>query len=502
MDSRAGGWVNPRSGLGGHQDKQVGNTWLPPFQQDRQTLDSMYEFDAMSARIIDREPDDATREGINLTIPEPLIPAVEKEFERIEALTHVADGRRWGRLFGGGAVVLQVEDGQDPVNPINLATYRKLRGVYSLDRYDVVPAAYDTRAGSSTFAQPLIYWVSDSALGVQNIPVHRDRVIRFDGIRLPPRLRLQRDGWGGSVMDRVYTAVANWASGHLYAAQIISEFTQGVYGLKGMADLLDSDDGEEIAQRLEVIRMFQSVIGHIALDADGETFDRQTTNVAGLSDVLQSFTDYLVANTDQPKTVLLGEQPSGLNASADSEIRSWYDHVGAQQRKIYTNPVDRILRLMMAAPLGPTGGFVPEGKLFEWPPLWQPTDEEKANARKTNSEARKADVEAQIVSPDEARTDPELEETYDLAEIDPDLEGTEPAAQVSDPAAPQQVETQDAPPEGEPLLDAKTIGIRLSASSASIIRMHKNGQIRGWVINGRWRFAYSDVLKASARLVG
>lgn len=357
----------------------------------------------------------------------------------------------------------------------------------------MVPAAYDTRPGSSTFGQPLIYWVSDSAFGVTNIPVHASRVIRFEGVRLPPRLRLLREGWGASVMDRVFTALANWNSGHLYTSQIVAEFTQGVYALNGLADMMDSDDAEDIAQRLEVIRMFQSVIGHIALDADGESFERQATNVTGLSDLLERFVDYLVANTDMPKTVILGEQPSGLNASADSEIRAWYDHVGAQRRKIYTPPIDLILRLMMAAPLGPTGGIVPAGELFSWPDLWQPTEEQTATTRKLNAEARAVDVTNNVVSPDEARTDPEIAEAYTLEEAAPMLE---PEGQPE----PELQETVDAPPVDETLISAQDAGSRLGVSGTSIVRMHRNGEIRAWKVNGRWRFAWTDVLRAAAQI--
>lgn len=367
--------------------------------------------------------------------------------------------------------------------------------MYAADRYDVVPAIYDTRPGSNQFGTPLVYWVSDSAFGVTSVPVHRDRVIRFDGLRLPRRLRLQREGWGGSVIDRVFTAVANWSTGHLYTAQIVSEFTQGVYMLKGLAELLDSDDGEELAQRLEVIRMFQSVIGHIGLDADGEKFERQTTNVTGLSDLLERFTDYLVANTDMPRTVLLGEQPSGLNASADSEIRSWYDHVGAQRRRIYSHPIDRVLRLMMASPMGPTAGIVPEGKLFEWPDLWQPTDEEQANARKTHAEARAADVTANVISVEEARSDADLGDRY-LLEDDPP---PEPEGELEETGE-EPLEAVGAPPANESLQDARTIGRRLGVSASSIVRMHRNGQIRGWKINNRWRFAWSEVVRAAAQI--
>lgn len=505
-----GRWVNPRSGLGSYQDKAPGGTFVQPVALDRTTLDSLYEFDAMTGRIVDREPNDAIRKGIELVgFDEATKPAVEREIKRLRVLEEIANARRWSRLHGGGALILAVDDGAEPSEPINLPNLRALRGVYSADRWDVTPTQWDTDPGSPTFGEPLAFFVGDSAHGTSPVVVHRDRIIRFFGVELPPRVAIQREGWGASIVDRVWTALRNWSVSHEYAATIVGEFTQGVYKLKGLAEILDSDDGELIAARLEVVRMAQSIIGHIALDAEGEGFEKLTTNVAGLRDLLDAFVNALVAVTEMPRTILLGEQPAGLGASADSEIRVWYDHVASQQTTIFGPPLRRVLNLLLAGVNGPTGGVIPEGELFEWRPLWEPNEDERSKTRLANAQARASDLVNGVISSDEARREPEVVELYSLTddEFDPELDDPElEAPEVVAPEADVEVEDErieaiEAPPPNETLEDAKSIGRRLGVGPASIVGMHRRNEIRAWKIGGRWRFAYSDVLKAAQRSI-
>jgi len=506
-DSSVGRWQNPRSGLGGHQDKAIGATFLPSVALDRVTLDALYEFDAMTGRIVDREPDDAIRKGIELEGFEGLDKgAVERELSRLNVLEEIANARRWSRLYGGGALVLGLDDGQAFADPVNLPSLRKLRGVYAADRFDVTPAAFGTDPTLPSFGRPTAYFVGDSTGGHAPTVVHASRVIRFYGVELPPRLAMQREGWGASVIDRVWTALRNWNVSHEYTANIIGEFTQGVYKLKGLAEVMDSEDADLIIARLEVVRMAQSIIGHIALDADQEGFEKLATNVTGLKDLLAAFVDALVAVTEMPRTILLGEQPAGLGASADSEIRVWYDHVGAAQERIYSPPLRKVLELMLAGVNGPTGGEVPAGDLFSWVPLWAPTEAEAADTRLKHAQARQADLAAQVVSPDEARREDEVVELYHLTDAD---EAPEPLEGEGDPELAPTVEEEaerqesiEAPPQGETLLDAKTIGKRLGVSSRSVVGMHRRNEIRGWKIGGRWRFAYSDALTAAYQIVG
>jgi SPP1 gp7 family putative phage head morphogenesis protein/excisionase family DNA binding protein len=108
----------------------------------------------------------------------------------------------------------------------------------------------------------------------------------------------------------------------------------------------------------------------------------------GLQQLIDKFVDALVRATDMPRTVILGEQPAGLGASADSEIRSWYDHVHAKQRMVLTPVINRLLEVLLAIRHNRNPDQVtPTEWTVEWNPLWQPTDQEIAQTRLTNAQA-------------------------------------------------------------------------------------------------------------------
>lgn len=498
----AGRWINAETGLGGFQDRAVASTFVAPIRLDQNTLDALYEFDAMTARIVDREPDDAIREGYELEGFEDSgldADAVIKESERLQILQAIGDARRWARLYGGGALIALAADGLPPSEPLAYQSLVKLRGAFAADRWDVTPATYDHDPESSTYGAPLTYHVGDVARGVAPMVIHSSRIFRFDGFPLPPRVRAQNLGWGGSVVDRVWAQLRNWADAHQYGAAIMAEFTQGIYMLKGLADAIDSGDIDSIVERLQAIRLSQSVIGHIALDAEGEGFQKQTTNVAGLRDLIEAFVAALVAVTEMPRTVLLGEQPAGLNANADSEIRMWYDHVSIKQSDVFEPALRWILGVMMRAREGPTAGQLPADWGIAWRPLWQPTDKEKAETRNINAQARGADVTNAVISPTEARTDPTLAEVYTID----DSALLETEAGVDELEVDEgRVESPYEPPAGEDLLDARSVGARLGVSARSIVGMHRRGEVDAWKVGGRWRFALSQVAAVSHRAVG
>ena len=501
-----GRWFNPASGLGTAADRHVSTTFLRPFRLDHATLDAIYEFSGIGARICDREPDDAIREGFGLDgFDEPDTKAIVSAvngLSQVGGLVDVADGQRWARLHGGAALIMAIDDGRLADQPVDWSNLRRLRATHVVDKHEAVVDAWDFDPGSATFLEPLTYRVG-AGIGSSRI-VHRDRVIPFVGVRLPPRVAMQRNGYGGSVIDRIYAELRNYGSTHEQAAEAIGLLTQGVLKLDGYKELaLGGKEGADgIASRLAIIREGMGLFGDVVID-DDDDYSITQRPLNGMKDALEAFVSALVAVSDMPRSVLLGESPGGLNAGENAgEIRSWYDHVKAQQTKIYTPALERIVEVLVRSRFGPTFGQTPDEWSIEWPDLWQPTAQERADTRKTNAEARSVDVLARIITPQEARRDPELREQYELDEAD------EEAAAAQPEATPMAVEegmgevstlvplaqASIPPPPGEDLRTAAEIGVRLNVSAGVIRGMHRRNEIRGWRIGARWKYAESQIL--------
>jgi phage-related protein (TIGR01555 family) len=105
-----------------------------------------------------------------------------------------------------------------------------------------------------------------------------------------------------------------------------------------------------------------------------------------------------------PISKLFGQSASGLNATGEGDARNWYDAVKAYQADSVRPAYERMLRLIFAAKTGPTRGIEPDNWSLKFPPLWQPTEKERAETRKIVAETDAINYDMGLVTSEELRT--------------------------------------------------------------------------------------------------
>lgn len=504
-DGYGGGWVNKNSGQGGVLDRHSYSVWAFPAPLDQGTIDSMITYNALARRIAAREPQDATRRGFELaSVPDAQRDAIFAEIQRLRVLPEIERARTWARAYGGGALVVIANDGRSPEQPLDLANLRRIHRLIPVDRYDLPVDQYDINPASPLYGRPLTYRLTGRVSGDLDV-IHASRVIRFEGVDVPERIRRYLNGWGGSVLDLAFNALRNYDTGNEYATEAIVALSQGVFSQRGLADLINADGVDSVVQRAQGLATGMGTLGHLWIDADNESFDIKARNIAGLRDAIDALTRALVAATGMPRAVLLGEVPGGLgNGEATGEFRAWYDHVSALQTTVYTPAVRRVLELIFASSTGPTAGVVPDDFAITWNPLTTPSEAEQAAIRLQRAQARTLDVDSGTVTDQEVRQDPDLIVEYG---IDPALDAPgKPAAPTSfaasaeddadEPIASDQVELV---PAGEfpagPLTSLREAGERIGVSPGQIRGMVRRGEVQGYRLraNGPIMVQWQDV---------
>src|SRR4029077_5179269 len=81
----------------------------------------------------------------------------------------------------------------------------------------------------------------------------------------------------------------------------------------------------------------------------------------------------------------------------DSDVRLFYDTIKTEQASKLAPHLERLVRLLMLAQDGPTGGEVPPARV-EFAPLWQMTPAETAGLRQTVAETDALYVTAGILT--------------------------------------------------------------------------------------------------------
>ena len=98
-------WINVLTNLGVQdKDKRTGAQVQTIFQSETQ-LEALYQADDISARIIDRIPEEMTREGFEILIPGDENPEIVEfataEMDRLQVKAKYRQALKFARLYGG-----------------------------------------------------------------------------------------------------------------------------------------------------------------------------------------------------------------------------------------------------------------------------------------------------------------------------------------------------------------------------------------------------------------
>ena len=410
---RVDSWLNVLTGLGDKfRDKLMGAKFTYAEHLDKITLEELYAGDAMAAKIVDVLPEDMCREWIEYHQSDDAetAKAVELQLRKIKAQEAFEWALKLSRIYGGSCVVLGIDDGRDFIEPLDLKNIRSLSFLNVLDRWQIYPdytALYRDPREPKYGLPELYYFVPVQHSTAVMTRIHESRLLRFDGVRLTDRQMLKNLGWGDPILNRLYGAIRNYHSVHDSAATIVSDFAQGVYKLKGLADLFgQGGDGADqaIMARLMQMDRGRSIVRGLVLDED-ESFSKLSTPVAGLKDLISAAERRLTAETSMTHNRLLGESPgASLGEGGAAQDRQWYDHVASKQNTLLREPLERLILLTLLSKEGPTAGKLPAEWSIEFKSLWQQDEKEAADTRLAIAQADHLWVQDGVLTTEEVAT--------------------------------------------------------------------------------------------------
>jgi hypothetical protein len=447
--------MNVLSGLGTSRDKRKASSFTRDgIMRDRSLLEDMYAGDDIAARIVDALPDEMTREWIVTEFPEPETQkAVVQASEVLDVRAKVRLALIWARLFGGAVILLGADDGQDVKQPLNEETIKSLHYLTVLDRFSLEPGQPYADPFSPKFGRPELYRIQPqmSSSGTEStrfgVEIHESRLLRFDsGVTITPRRAQENQTWSESVLERVAELLPDFHSVYNGTAHIIQDFSQGVYKIKNLGNMLAAGADANVIKRLQMMDLSRSIVRAIVVDADGEEFTRETASLAGLSDLMERWQTRLAAAARMPASIMMGQSPTGMNATGAMELRYWYDHVRSQQEASLRPQLEKLYRIMLKAKTGPTNGQEPESWTFDFNSLWQLSQAEETEARNKQAATDAIYIQNGVVTAEEIATSRFSGDRYSFeTQLDQESRAAfeEPAAE--EPAATEEDPSDDVP---------------------------------------------------------
>ncbi|MGI4802891.1 MAG: DUF1073 domain-containing protein [Janthinobacterium lividum] len=362
--------INIMSGLGTEKDKLSHGHFAYNFLS-RFDLDQAYDGDWLAATIINAPVDDMTREWRTWNGGPRQSAAMQAEEHRLGVRQKVNAAQKLARQYGGAAILLGTGD-KDPSRPLNVDKVRRggLTYLHVLSRYDLAVQELDRDALSPYYGEPKEYRL---ASGTNSAVIHPSRIVRFVG---NGHLDASRsiDGWGYSVLQRVWDAIRNVASTAANIASLVYEAKVDVISIPGLTqNSLSPDYQSKVLSRFAIANMGKSNQNALILDAE-EKWDQKQITFGGLVDVLNKFLEVAAGAANMPVTRLLGVAPKGLNSTGQSEVRAYYDTLAGRQLVELGPAMARLDEALIRSALGAR----PAALAYEWSPLWQMDEAESA----------------------------------------------------------------------------------------------------------------------------
>jgi phage-related protein (TIGR01555 family) len=419
---RKDGWTNAVTALGDKNRDKRRRTKAKQFGRlDFETIEALYREHGIARRIIDLPADSMTREWMSLSGDDD--DKVMQRMETLGAQDKVTEAIKQARQYGGSLILMGIDDGQFetndpdpdlamPVNPDNIQAVNFLQVFAGVREVEILQSSIDTDPTSETFGEPLLYRIN-KILGGGSFDVHASRVLRFDGALVPRITKIENAGWHDSVFQAAYTQIRQVGTTYDSAEFIIQDFVTTIVKIQDLLNLIASGQEDLLKKRINYLDLSRHVANTVLLSSE-EEFDRKSSTVAGLGDLLDRFMMALSSVTGIPVTLLMGRSPAGMNATGESDIRLWYDKVRSDQNNMLKPRLEKLIRYLFLE----DGAKEPEEWSITFNPLFQLTEKEKSELYKSTAEADAVYINANVLDPVEVAVSRFGGEEFDTGNIE------------------------------------------------------------------------------------
>lgn len=343
--------------------------------------------------------DEMTRNWIEVKSTEEgdeFIDLMEDVLEKYDVKRLIHEAVKQDSMFGVAHIYIDVGANQDDIElgtPLFL-DHRKiskgsLKGLRVVDPTWIYPAMYNTRWPlAPDFYKPQAWFVMGQA-------VHESRFIDIISRPVPDILKPSYNFGGLSLTQLMEDYVCDWREAKKNVIKILK--TLRMRALKTDMDARLAEPGQ-FDKRIKLFTQLQDNQGLWALDTQEDLLHQQTS-LSELSNLLSNYQDQMCIPARITNLKLLGNAPAGLNASGEGELETWHETISGMQERDIRRALENIFKIIQLSEFGELKPNI----YFEFRPLDEVSDEDRANTNKTRVDTIVAASDGMLVSSEEAR---------------------------------------------------------------------------------------------------
>ena len=292
-----------------------------------------------------------------------------------------------------------------------------------VDPVNVTPGDYNaSNPLRPDYMQPKWWWV----LGQK---VHTSRMIPVFDNPPPLLLRPSYNFLGIPQAQILWDYVLHWNECRIYTANLLKKVSLLVFKTDVTGALSTAGGVQAIDTKMQMLGRYRDNDSVAVCDKTDEDIANVQTSIAGCTDIVRQSLEMIAAINRTPAVKLLGISPSGFNATGESDLKNYYDHIRTKQETLRP-AVEQCLKAIEIAETGKIDPSI----TFDFRLLGTDNDSAKAMTAQTRINTLGAALDRQVISPEEMRQ---------AVKADPDMGLDFISDEMPDMGDPQQMQTDE-----------------------------------------------------------
>ncbi len=312
------------------------------------------------------------------------------ELKVCERFREVALKTEW---FGRGHLAINIKgEDDDRTRQLPLTEIKKgtLLGFSCIEPYWMTPYSWNSlNARATDFYKPQSWY----ELGKKT---HATRYCTFIFREVPDLLKPAYDFAGISIVQLMMPYVTRW----LRTAKNVNDLIN-IFSIVTLATDLQAllQKPEEFFKRLQVFTENRDNRGMMVIQKDKEELTTQNVPLGSLDKLQAQAQEHMATPARMTLIDFFGITPSGLNVTAEPEMKARNKYVSGMQTLGFSPNFKRVLDLVQMD----LYGKVDDEITFKWVSLDEPTGKELGEIRKADADRDAVYLQGNVIAPDEIR---------------------------------------------------------------------------------------------------
>lgn len=371
-------------------------------------LANTYKSNGFAATAVDLPVSDAFRDGgfeiDSDTLSADEIQQLEEKMSDMNDIETLKDCLRWGRLYGGGCILINTEQKADtPFNPETIKG--KEVEFLAVDRWQCIPLASSLYLAEKFMLQDNLHNEGEE------ITFDKSRVLTFTGKTQPYYLRNLLQGWGASIFEDIIPQLNQYLKANGVILELLDEAKIDILKISGLSDLLMSSEGEAVVRRrVDIAAANKNYKSMLTMDANDD-YDQKQLSFGSIDQMLEKIFLLICSCLRIPYSKIFGRGASGFSSGED-DLENYNAMINSDIRV----PATKILKQMIDIRCYQLFGRKIPDLTITWKPLrvMSEKDQQEIETQKINSYIQL--LQAGILSPKQVAEKLAVEKIFALTD--------------------------------------------------------------------------------------